>query len=407
MWKIMKVFINRIIKIVMALIFWPFKCIVPKGNVIILQTYSSSIYCENTKYLYEYLSEHTDYEVYWVTEHEEIQRYLDSKGYKYITYKRPVEFILIVLRAKIAIDSGSMHFNRFNLIGGKTVKITTMHGNGPKVTIGTYETFEDNLKEIVNFNRFDYVNFSSKYSAWMIGNRHLRLPFHKAIYLGYPRCDQFFDDVFVKERYEKKEIVKQLSNNFNDDGKILLYTPTWRPYKYELPLFMMKEFEVNKFDNFLKENEIFFFYTSHTVNAPKNVLPETDYIRYVTHKKNPFFDINLFMLEVDILLNDYSTTSTDFALLKRPQIFFMPDYEYYNVEKGFIEDYKAILPGKEICSFDEFKNAMIACLKDQKNYLKQHESSRKLLLERYYDVSLTNSCQLFTEFINSLTHIPQ
>ena len=33
------------------------------------------------------------------------------------------------------------------------------------------------------------------------------------------------------------------------------------------------------------------------------------------------FDINEFMNEVDILLNDYTTTSTDFALLNRPQIF--------------------------------------------------------------------------------------
>jgi len=136
--------------------------------------------------------------------------------------------------------------------------------------------------------------------------------------------------------------------------------------------------------------------------VPKNVLPETDHIKYVTHKNNPFFDTNLFMFEVDILLNDYSTTSTDFALLKRPQIFFMPDYEYYNLEKGFIEDYKAILPGKEICSFDEFKNTVIACLSDQESYLNQHESSRKLLLERYYDVSIKNSCGLFTEFIHSL-----
>ena len=397
----MKSFLKELIKRIIALIFLPLKHIIPKGKVIILQAYSPHIYCENTKYLYEYLSEHTDYEVYGVTEREEIKQYLDSKGYKYITYKRPVELIIVALLAKIVIDSGTACFN-FGLIGKKTVKITTLHGNGPKATLSTHDTLKENLEEICKVNEFDFVNFTSQYSAAMIGKRTFRLPAHKLIWLGYPRCDQFFDDVFVNERYKKKEIAKQLNKNFNGSEKIMLYTPTWRPYEYEFPLLLMKDFEVNEFDNFLKENEIFFFYTSHTVNTPKNVLPDTDHIMYVTHKNNLFFDINLFMLEVDILLNDYSTTSTDFALLKRPQIFFMPDYEYYNLEKGFIEDYKAILPGKEIYSFDEFKNTVIACLSDQKSYLNQHENSRKLLLERYYDVSIKNSCGLFTEFIYSL-----
>ncbi len=387
---------------IMALFFWPFKYIVPKGKVIILQTYSSYIYCENTKYLYEYLSEYTDYEVYWVTESKEIKQYLDSKGYKYITYKRPVGFILIALRAKIVINSGTMYFNRFGLIGKKTLKITTSHGVGPKYTVESYDNVKDTLKQIRNFNKFDFFNFTSKYSATMIGRRNFKLLPHKIIYLGNPRCDQFFDDAFVKERYRKKEVAKQLNKSFNDNGKIMLYTPTWRPYEYEIPLLSMKNFEVNKFDNFLKENEIFFFYTSHTVNTPKKVLPETGHIKYITHKKNPFFDINLFMLEVDILLNDYSTTSTDFALLKRPQIFFMPDYEYYNIEKGFIEDYRAILAGKEICSFDELQDSVLVCLGEPEKYLEQYESKRTLLLERYYDVSLSNSCQSFTEFIHGL-----
>ena len=62
---------------------FPLKFVISKGNVIILQTYSPYIYCENTKYLYEYLSTKTDYEVYWVTESKEIKKYLID-GYNQI-----------------------------------------------------------------------------------------------------------------------------------------------------------------------------------------------------------------------------------------------------------------------------------------------------------------------------------
>ena len=60
----MKHFVKIVIKQFMTMVLSPLKYIISKGNVIIIQTYSPFIYCENTKYLYEYLSIHTDYEVY-------------------------------------------------------------------------------------------------------------------------------------------------------------------------------------------------------------------------------------------------------------------------------------------------------------------------------------------------------
>ena len=36
------------------------------------------------------------------------------------------------------------------------------------------------------------------------------------------------------------------------------------------------------------------------------------------------------MLEADILMNDYSNTLVEFSVLARPQVFCIPDFEYYN-----------------------------------------------------------------------------
>ena len=110
---IIKYLAKLLLKQFFTLTLFPLKFVISKGNVIILQTYSPYIYCENTKYLYEYLSTKTDYEVYWVTESKEIKKYLDSKGFKYISRSNLFHLIYITLRAKCVIDSGTWYFNLF------------------------------------------------------------------------------------------------------------------------------------------------------------------------------------------------------------------------------------------------------------------------------------------------------
>ena len=67
----------------------------------------------------------------------------------------------------------------------------------------------------------------------------------------------------------------------------------------------------------------------------------------------------MFLKEVDILLNDYSASSTDFAILKKPQIFFFSDYNKYLNHQGFLDDYKKNLIGPTIKNFDELKKYII------------------------------------------------
>ena len=122
-------------------------------------------------------------------------------------------------------------------------------------------------------------------------------------------------------------------------------------------------------------------------------------IKAVNHKKYPFFDINQFMLEVDILLNDYSTTSTDFSILKKPQIFFMPDYNYYESYKGFCDDYRPIIPGIEIHTYYELKKTVIKYLSDPDIYYKEFGQKSKDFLKYYYDINNSNSCEKFKQFI--------
>jgi CDP-ribitol ribitolphosphotransferase len=56
-------------------------------------------------------------------------------------------------------------------------------------------------------------------------------------------------------------------------------------------------------------------------------------------------DINELMLVSDILITDYSSAIYEFALLRRPMVFFAPDYEAYERERGFYFDYRTGVPG--------------------------------------------------------------
>ena len=56
-------------------------------------------------------------------------------------------------------------------------------------------------------------------------------------------------------------------------------------------------------------------------------------------------DINELMLVSDVLITDYSSAIYEFSLLGRPMVFFAPDYEAYELERGFYFDYRTGVPG--------------------------------------------------------------
>ncbi|HKG56206.1 MAG TPA: CDP-glycerol glycerophosphotransferase family protein [Candidatus Limnocylindrales bacterium] len=56
-------------------------------------------------------------------------------------------------------------------------------------------------------------------------------------------------------------------------------------------------------------------------------------------------DVNELMLVSDVLVTDYSSVIFEFALLERPMVFFAPDLEAYERERGFYFDYRSGVPG--------------------------------------------------------------
>tara|TARA_Y200000002_G_scaffold295699_1_gene250202 strand:+ start:5947 stop:7131 length:1185 start_codon:yes stop_codon:yes gene_type:complete len=352
---------------------------------------------ENTRYLYLYLSKKKDFEIYWMTENEKIFNYLKKKKLKVIKRKSLKSFFLL-MRAGIIISSGESYPNFLNLISKNTIKISLRHGAGPKFSAVSYEISNKNkifkvndkgksfIKEI---NKSDYINFTSNKLANIFENNFF-ISRSKIKILGFPRCDHLFNKKLSRDLYNKKIISKKYFK-INKRDKIILYAPTWRLNEKKFPIEFLSNFNWKKFNNFLFQNNLYFFINLHTYS---NLKLKINLNRIKIIKKNELFDINQFLPEVDILITDYSAIATDYAILKRKIIYVIPDYDEFKKINGFFVDIK------------KFNAGLIA--KDNESLLRIIKEKSKIdnvkikrYLKFYYDTNITNSSEQVYEFLKN------
>ena len=206
---------------------------------------------------------------------------------------------------------------------------------------------------------------------------------NKVLTMGYPRNDYLFQYT-QKDCAEIKQRLKIPENK-----KIILYAPTFRDNKYSAAA----GFEVANYMDFdmakksLGDKYVILF-RAHYFISQKLDMREYEGFVYDVSKVE---DINTLYVISDILVTDYSSVFFDYANLKRPIVFFMPDYnEYKNNLRDFYFDIKQ-LPGpvvrrqeeviEYIKSFSrEFAiNEKYECFNKKYNYLDGPFTSKKVL----------------------------
>lgn len=394
--------INKIIKKFISILLFPLKYILPKKYIIFSGTTNHN-YNGNSRYLFEHLSKYSSYEVYWFTRSKTIKKYLRENNLNQLSYSNPINLIIVSAMAKIVINDGDSYFNLFALSDTKnTYKISLFHGYGPKTTLAVSENSETKNLRLNRINKFNFVNFTSNYLADIVSNEIFGLERSKAKVLGFPKNDDFFNKKKSNYALNKKKISRSFfGNQMNASSRVILYTPTWRPYEYQLPIMSCKGFSEDLLNDYLKRNNIFFVYTTHSVQRPISFLRNSNNIKYIDESYH-LYDTNKMMLETDILLNDYCTTSVEFSILERPQIFCMPDYDEYNNTKGFIDDYRATMPGDSFQNIDDFFNLLDRLTTDQSMYTQNYEKQREVLLNKYYNLSNTKSVENYNIFLEKI-----
>lgn len=170
--------------------------------------------------------------------------------------------------------------------------------------------------------------------------------------LGIPRTDVFFGE----ERLARTREAVRRRYGLTDGRRVILYAPTFRGDSVtdaratdDLDLGLLRES--------LGGDHVILIRLHPFVRSRTTIGPDlADFAIDVSD----YPDINELMLVSDILVTDYSSAIYEFALLGRPMVFFAPDYEAYEQERGFYFDYRTGVPGPIF----ETTEALAAYLRD-------------------------------------------
>lgn len=202
---------------------------------------------------------------------------------------------------------------------------------------------------------------------------------------GYPR-----NDTLVQERERRALQIEQedadksnaaVTGETEKHGKrvgrkrTVLYAPTWREYesnglcdsRFEPPLDFDRLYEVLKAEN----TELIIKYHYYVKEKP-------DFTKYGGVIRDSMKDIAELYPLCDMMITDYSSTMFDYAVLKRPMVFFAYDLERYEAENGFYFDYEKLVPGPLVRTQEE----LFAVLKKEYDF-DAYQEKREAFYQRF------------------------
>lgn len=192
----------------------------------------------------------------------------------------------------------------------------------------------------------DRVAVHSNYDVCLVASQSaaphyaeaFRQPLERFVsHLGIPRTDVFFGE----ERLARARAAVRRRYGLTDGRRVILYAPTFRGDSVtdaratdDLDLGILRES--------LGDDHVILIRLHPFVRSRTTIGPD---LAGFAIDASDYPDINELMLVSDVLVTDYSSAIYEFALLGRPMVFFAPDYEAYEEERGFYFDYRTGVPG--------------------------------------------------------------
>jgi CDP-glycerol glycerophosphotransferase (TagB/SpsB family)/glycosyltransferase involved in cell wall biosynthesis len=199
--------------------------------------------------------------------------------------------------------------------------------------------------------------------------------------LGTPRTDIFFD----KDAIAKKQELVYACHPELKDKKVILYAPTFRDHTGDRSVFE-PQIDFDRLSQTLGKNQVFVI-CPHPIML-NDILPgKYDNIEVIRDVST-----NDIMFVSDMMVTDYSSVIFEYALLRKPIVFYCYDREFY--DRGFYLDYNTDLPGEIIEEFDDF----LLYLQDESRQVvsEQYEN----FLERYMSACDGHSSERIAQLIN-------
>lgn len=336
-----------------------FKHVPVNPHVILFESFLGRNYSDSPKYIYRYLQKHygSKYKYVWIADAEHfdhIKSKLKSQpntkvvrrfGFQYMYYLATSKYFVFNMRQpKWFVKRPGMRF------------IETWHGTPLKHLVFDMDNVASAshlYKQTFYYQsrQWDHLVTANQYS-YNIFHRAFMYPKDKMLKSGYPR-----NDILNSPRRDQiaKHIKQKLGIPLNK--KVILYAPTWRDdqfygpgqYKFKLHL-NLAELKKHLSDQYVLILRTHYFIANH--------IDTSQFGDFVFNESN-YDDIAELYLISDILITDYSSVFFDYAILKRPILYYVYDYDdYADVLRGFYLNMKKDLPGPLLKTSKSVLNAI-------------------------------------------------
>ncbi|MDO5572612.1 MAG: CDP-glycerol glycerophosphotransferase family protein [bacterium] len=349
-------------------------------------------FADNPRYFYLYLCQHPEEGIrpIWISHNQQVIELLNQKGFEAYHYKS-LKGIWYCLRGKIYIfDNYSKDINFWT--SGGAVKFNLWHGTGNKKA--NHDNLFDRVRHPRNlWERFTtfprrlsdekphHYTLATSEPLAIISMSVFNTTRDHIIVDGYPRndammstADGLYHDFMCVMTAEEEKICKRVLEWKRQGLRIDFYMPTFRDSETDF----FEVMDLQKFNEFLKENRIMFLIKLHPKSKLKKQFAGIEYsnIHNIDGENDPY----TFMGYVDMLTADYSSVYSDFMLLDRPVVAFHYDYEKYhgNTRDEYVP-FDEYMPERKAVTMDELMKATVEVLNDD-----QYKEKRKVSRDRMF-----------------------
>ncbi|BCN29787.1 CDP-glycerol glycerophosphotransferase family protein [Anaeromicropila herbilytica] len=198
--------------------------------------------------------------------------------------------------------------------------------------------------------------------------------------VGLPATDYYY------KIEEHKDVIMNLRNLYPSikHKKVILYAPTFRNSEEENNKILSK-FDCERMVKELGDEYIIL------IRMHPQIRPESRNIQAPCIDVTDYKDVKELYVLSDLLITDYSSVVVEYALLKKPMIFYAYDLEQY--DRGFYDSYEELVPGKIVKDMDQLVHA-ISEIEKQENNQKHDE-----FLKKQYDYFDGNSTKRVVDVI--------
>ncbi|MFB6498746.1 CDP-glycerol glycerophosphotransferase family protein [Bacillus haynesii] len=321
-----------------------------KKKTVIFESFAGKQYSCNPRAIYEYMKENNpEYQLYWSV-NPEYTGIFKEKGIPYIK-RFTLKWLFAMARAEYWVVNSRLplwipkpkHTTYLQTWHGTPLKRLAVDMDEVHMPGTNTEKYKKNFT--MEASKWDYLISPNAYSTEIFARA---FQFNKTmIESGYPRNDFLHTDNNPKTVRGLKEKMQLPS-----DKKVIIYAPTWRDdqfykkgkYKFDLDL------DLNKLREEIGDDYVIVLRMHYLVAENFDLEPYKGF----AYDFSSYEDIRELYMVTDLLITDYSSVFFDFANLKRPMIFFVPDIETYRDKlRGFYFDFETEAPGPLVKTTDE------------------------------------------------------